>query len=572
MDHAAMVKSDLPPGASRRLSRLRAPRAVGPAGTTLVPGIVDDVLRSAGRPLDPASRAVMEASFGHDFSRVRVHTDTAAAESARALRARAYTVGRTIVFGEGWYAPGTVAGRSLLGHELAHVVQQGGIAVDRAIGIRPAGSAAEAEAERAGRSIERETLPVRARAGRGWIQRSPLSDSVRADVGPDPSLEKLLQRLSDADVQGSPGDGDVDAEIGRLLAGRADDAWVAGRIRSGRVGLTTGALGPKGAGRKPVARPIKAFFFRGVTDRRALVIAGVHGRERQGMAVAEMLVADLQKHQPQLTTIVVPSLFPDNAARGRFGTRESGDTETNRNFPTPDKDLAAAGAVDALGKKILPENLLLMELMERFKPERIISIHGTYNPSLAGVFYDRRVLRAQERDEAWATAATYVTDEMGGGVDEAKDPLGRARMRLYPTRLADMSRRAGETDRQLSLSAARYIDAATGTIQGREGRVSSKAAKGHPSVAGNVGTTGDLDRAYWAGGVSEGISLGRYAPARGMSVFTVEPPIDRNVDDYDPKNKATDPTASADKITAVERRIELQSYADAVRTVLLGNP
>jgi septation ring formation regulator EzrA len=57
-----------------------------------------------------------------------------------------------------------------------------------------------------------------------------------------------------------------------------------------------------------------------------------------------------------------------------------------------------------------------------------------------------------------------------------------------------------------------------------------------------------------------------------MSVFTVEPPINRNVDDYEPKNKSGDTIAAADKISAAERRIELQSYADAVRTVLLGNP
>src|SRR5712692_5063517 len=65
--------------------------AFGAPGTTTVPPIVYEVLRSPGQPLDPATRAFMEPRFGHDFSRVRVHTDARAATSARALGAEAYT-------------------------------------------------------------------------------------------------------------------------------------------------------------------------------------------------------------------------------------------------------------------------------------------------------------------------------------------------------------------------------------------------------------------------------------------------------------------------------------------------
>ncbi|TVR78087.1 MAG: DUF4157 domain-containing protein [Rhodospirillales bacterium] len=90
-----------------------------------VPAIVHDVLRGPGQPLDPGTRAFFEPRFGHDFSRVRVHTDARAAESARAVNARAYTVGSDIVFTQGAFAPGSRAGGQLLAHELAHVVQQG---------------------------------------------------------------------------------------------------------------------------------------------------------------------------------------------------------------------------------------------------------------------------------------------------------------------------------------------------------------------------------------------------------------------------------------------------------------
>ena len=64
--------------------------------------------------------------FGHDFDHVRVHTDRTAAESARAVSARAYTVGGDITFGPGQYAPDASEGRRLIAHELTHVVQQSG--------------------------------------------------------------------------------------------------------------------------------------------------------------------------------------------------------------------------------------------------------------------------------------------------------------------------------------------------------------------------------------------------------------------------------------------------------------
>ena len=88
------------------------------------PAIVHDVLRLPGHPLDAATRAYFEPRFGRDFSRVRVHTDRLAAASVRNLNANAYTVGHDIVFGEGRFAPGTRAGRRLIAHELAHIVQQ----------------------------------------------------------------------------------------------------------------------------------------------------------------------------------------------------------------------------------------------------------------------------------------------------------------------------------------------------------------------------------------------------------------------------------------------------------------
>jgi hypothetical protein len=166
------------------------------------PAIVHDVLRSSGEPLSPGSRSFMESRFGqdlssirsrgmapqrsqgglaigssrdpaegeaermarkvtsprsglqspdplqrHDFSRVRVHTDARAAQSAQAVGAAAYTVGNDIVFGAGRYAPETGSGQALLAHELTHVVQQSRHGASRSVlqaqpaGPTPAGPA-----------------------------------------------------------------------------------------------------------------------------------------------------------------------------------------------------------------------------------------------------------------------------------------------------------------------------------------------------------------------------------------------------------------------------------------------
>lgn len=101
-------------------------RDAGDAPKTAVPPLVDKVLQSPGERLDPATLRFMEPRFGYDFGAVRVHADATAAESARAVHAHAYTQGEHIVFARGRYEPTTAEGRRLVGHELAHVVQQVG--------------------------------------------------------------------------------------------------------------------------------------------------------------------------------------------------------------------------------------------------------------------------------------------------------------------------------------------------------------------------------------------------------------------------------------------------------------
>jgi hypothetical protein len=106
-------------------------------------------LSSPGQDLDQAARAKMEARFGHDFSRVRVHTDARSAQSVRTVNSSAYTFGNHIVFGADRYHPATREGSRLLAHELTHVVQQGPIdAIPSNLRLGDANAAAELEADR----------------------------------------------------------------------------------------------------------------------------------------------------------------------------------------------------------------------------------------------------------------------------------------------------------------------------------------------------------------------------------------------------------------------------------------
>jgi hypothetical protein len=122
----------------------------------------------------------MESRFHHDFSSVRIHTDTHAAASAQAIHAQAYTVGQDIVFGAGQYRPGTTAGQYLLAHELAHVVQQQDrrVSVGSSAGltINAPGDRLEREADDIARAITHDdsgAVAVQGRADSPAVQRFP---------------------------------------------------------------------------------------------------------------------------------------------------------------------------------------------------------------------------------------------------------------------------------------------------------------------------------------------------------------------------------------------------------------
>lgn len=110
---------------THRCSSIKDKTVKGTTNTS-VSTAVHNVVNSPGRLLPESARAYMEPRFGLDFSRVRVHTDSHAAQSAHTLRAAAYTMGSDIVFGRNRYDTASDTGRHLLAHELTHVTQQSG--------------------------------------------------------------------------------------------------------------------------------------------------------------------------------------------------------------------------------------------------------------------------------------------------------------------------------------------------------------------------------------------------------------------------------------------------------------
>ena len=169
---------DRPERDEEELTMQRSP--VDQAEPSAVPPIVHEVLRSPGQPLDAATRAHMEPRFGHDFSRVRVHTDAKAAESARAVNAQAYTVGSNIVFGAGQYISETKQGKKLLTHELVHIVQQAhsSKSLHNSLTMNDPRSSAEQEANAASRAVAQGQRFIVTSQENTGVSRHPSNDEM----------------------------------------------------------------------------------------------------------------------------------------------------------------------------------------------------------------------------------------------------------------------------------------------------------------------------------------------------------------------------------------------------------
>lgn len=174
------------------------------------PPSVEAALRAPGEPLEAGAREFFERRFGYDFSQVRIHSDTQAAESARAVGAHAFTVGTDIVFQNGRYAPGDRRGRQLLAHELTHVVQQKGAAqhsISNAASLgRSDGSGLSAHAESHGRMVQRDlaTAPPATVRNQPDLTAAQIRDAIAFNQAHyDRANTRLIQNLLGGPVTGT---------------------------------------------------------------------------------------------------------------------------------------------------------------------------------------------------------------------------------------------------------------------------------------------------------------------------------------------------------------------------------
>lgn len=158
------------------------------------------------------------------------------------------------------------------------------------------------------------------------------------------------------------------------------------------------------AGVSRQGRPVMMYYFQGKTDRRALVIGGVHGTELSAIEVAGALVNRMNtaSDTPEFSLLVIPELFPDNASLARNRPLTIGSTENIGRYTAPaavdpNRQMPALGCafdennpVDSHGREIEPENRMLLKIIRDFAPERMVNLHAIRDVKFAGVFADPR--------------------------------------------------------------------------------------------------------------------------------------------------------------------------------------
>lgn len=169
------------------------------------PRSVYDAVGAAGQPLQPSLRTRLEAGLGRNLRQVRLHTDGPAAASADAIQARAYTVGRDVVFARGAYQPHTAEGQQLLAHELVHVAQGDAGPPSPHLTIGSAHSPLEREASAASQTLlagATASQPAVTPAAGGVVARQPAPPPV-ATAGGGTTFVQLISGRYVGDLEGA---------------------------------------------------------------------------------------------------------------------------------------------------------------------------------------------------------------------------------------------------------------------------------------------------------------------------------------------------------------------------------
>jgi hypothetical protein len=386
------------------------------------------------------------------------------------------------------------------------------------------------------------------------IQRSPLSDAVERAWNPRHEKGAVFDLLRSRGP--APSDADLTAVLNRIFEAGSDDLWLARKIQThGPEPLWPAALIEERARRgwpsepghiqaalatSAQGRPINAYFFPGRTDNRALIISGVHGSELSGIEVVERLLEQLRTGpRPYYTVIIVPRLFPDNAALAESQPAEIGSTRNvgretpgasgttagtpgvvNRQYPALGRGFDPTNPKDAGGRPMELETVALLTLVDRFRPSRIASVHAVRAPDVAGIFADPR------------------TDASGRALGFADDE-----------RLAvDMARHAG--GRGANVPANQLAGGTPNAIYPRD-PAAVAAGTNQPR-----NTTGGISGGGWFS--TEVRDPDRPAANRAaMTVITVEVQTSRRIQDVPTSQRSA-------------RELEIDAHASALREIFLG--
>lgn len=286
-------------------------------------------------------------------------------------------------------------------------------------------------------------------------------------------------------------------------------------------------------------RPVEVYYFPGTSNKRALIIGGMHGSELSSIELALNIVQHLANGgHSYYDVLIIPRLFPDNAAAaqlnggaektvnaGRYTTKNSADP--NRQMPGPGKGFSEAAPFDYHGRRIEKENQFLLQLIQEYKPSRMVNLHAIRDAAKAGIYADPRT-----------------------------DCDGRAL--------------GFETDSLLALAMARYICDNGGWVPGNHLQTQPTALYHNdppPAAAGSWqkrnlhGSTLPQDRGY-------GVSLGSWAATavcdeNGNLVRSAARLITVEFPGYKPS------TAYTDRVGKEQCRFNIQLYGAAVVSVFL---
>ncbi|MFO0943671.1 MAG: DUF4157 domain-containing protein [Pirellulales bacterium] len=221
-------------------SKLLQRKATSDRDVGEVPPIVYDVLRSPGQPLGAETREFFEARFGHDFSRVRVHTNSTASRTAEAVGAHAFTLGNQIVFGEGQYSPSSDFGVKLLGHELTHTLQQRNVQLSTSdqLSIGSPSDESEQEADKIASTIADQSTslmgtPLRVLSNSS-LELRRFASPEHQDIG-GRYLDELLEFLQTEEGQAWAKQDNLDAKA--ILESRAQDPLNSANDGNGKIRL-----------------------------------------------------------------------------------------------------------------------------------------------------------------------------------------------------------------------------------------------------------------------------------------------------------------------------------------------